>query len=80
MESPQTSTLNDTTPAALQIVFLEIEPRQSKLSETSLKIKKSEIVKNPKKSFRTYIDNKQTEIIANTAWYDAVKKSESEGE
>jgi hypothetical protein len=36
--------------------------------------------KNPKKSFRTYIDNKQTEIIANTAWYDAVKKSESEGE
>jgi hypothetical protein len=34
--------------------------------------------KNPRKLFKTYIDERESKVIANTAWYDAVKKSKGE--
>jgi len=34
--------------------------------------------KNPKKSFNTYIADEYNDLIANTAWYDAMKKSKGE--
>ncbi len=34
--------------------------------------------KNPKKSFNTYIADEYNDLIANTAWYDAMKNSKGE--
>ena len=34
--------------------------------------------KNPRKLFKTFIDERESKVIANTAWYDAVKKSKGE--